>query len=134
MGKPNRTYFYNQPFGQREELPDEDLISGAVTSVNLLLEELISDEGIVVINKKGKTIIIYPGSQTYGVIFCSDELYYIKVLLKRFIERFEAIYRNILLDWDGNIDIFNPSSTLVKEIFHQQWEIKSIPRYSGSEF
>ncbi len=111
---------YNQIFKQQGDLIDEDLVSGAITSVNLLLEELISDAGVVVINKKGKTIIIYPGEKTYGVMFCSEELNYIKVLLKRFVERFEAVYNNILIDWDGDIDTFNPTNILVNEIFHQE--------------
>jgi hypothetical protein len=111
---------YNQPFGQEDELPDEDIVTGAVTSVNLLLEELVSDKGVVVINKKGKTIIIYPGNQTYGVMFCSEELNYIKVLLKRFVDKFEAVYTNILLNWDGNTDTFYPTNIIVSEIFHQE--------------
>lgn len=111
---------YNESFEVNTELMDDTLVAGAITSVEILLKELTSDEGIVVINKKGTSIVIYPGKRTYGVIFCSEELNYVKVLLKRFVEKFETLYSNFLINWDGNVDIFQPTKTIVAEIFHQQ--------------
>ena len=97
---------------------NENLITGAISSVNLLLEELTSDKGIVVINKKGKSICIYPGEFSFGVLFCSEELNYIRVLLKRFVDKFEAVFYNILKNWDGGVNIFESSRSIVHEIFH----------------
>jgi len=102
---------------KEKELIDENLIAGAITSVNLLLEELTSDTGVVVINKKGKSIVIYPGKYVYGVIFCSEELNYIRVLAKRFVDKFETVYSHILINWDGEITIFKPTTNIVREIF-----------------
>jgi len=111
---------FNESFEEEATLMDDALVAGAITSVNLLLQELTSDKGIVVINKKGTTIVIFPGKRTYGVIFCTEELNYIKVLLKKFVERFEALYDNVLINWDGNVDVFEPARTIVTEIFHQE--------------
>ncbi len=111
---------YNQQLDETVDIMDENLVAGAISSVNFLLEELTSDEGIVVINKKDKTIVISPGNNTFGIMFCSEELNYIKVLLKRFVEKFEAVYQNILADWDGEMGVFNPTKAIVKEIFHRE--------------
>ncbi len=50
---------FDKVFNEETEIMDDALVTGAITSVNLLLEEITSDKGIVVINKKGKTVIIF---------------------------------------------------------------------------
>ena len=96
---------YDEALNEGSELIDQNLVAGAISSINILLEEITSDKGIIVINKKCKSIIIYPGKKIYGIMFCTEELNYIKVLLKRFIGKFEAVYILIILirkDSTGN--------------------------------
>ncbi len=109
---------YDEALNNDSDLIDQNLVAGAISSINILLEELTSDKGVVVINKKGKSIILYPGKQVYGVMFCTEEMNYIKVLLKKFIDKFEAVYGKILEKWDGEVTIFQSTKTIVNEIFH----------------
>lgn len=111
---------FDKAFNEETEIMEDSLVTGAISSVNILLEELTSDKGIVVINKKGKTIIIFPGEFVHVILFCKEELNYVKVLLKNFVEKFEAVYHNVLIDWSGNVDIFESTKTIVAEIFHQE--------------
>ncbi len=104
-------------FDPETELADENLISGAIASVNLMLQELTKSEGISVLSKKDKTIIIYPSKFISGVVFSKRELINIKINIKRFVKKFEAIYQTILPDWDGDINIFKPTEHLAEEIF-----------------
>lgn len=113
---------FNQILDDHSEYADQNLVAGAISSINILLEELTAEKGIVVINKKGKSIIIFPGTTIYGVMFAREELNYIKVLLKRFVDKFEAVYRNILVEWDGEVSIFKPTGSIVNEIFHLKIE------------
>jgi len=108
---------YNKTFDETSEIMDENLISGAISSINLMLKELTADEGVSVIKKKGKAIIIFPSKFIAGVMFCKEDLNFIKLLLKDLIDKFELIYHHILLDWDGDVTIFKPTEKIVNEIF-----------------
>lgn len=108
---------YNHVFGENSDLMDENLIAGAISSINLILQELTDIKGISVLQKKGKGVIIVPSELSTGVIFCTEELSTIKLLLKRFVEKFETIFHNILFDWDGDLQRFKNTEKIVNEIF-----------------
>ncbi|HEY0087230.1 MAG TPA: hypothetical protein VGB37_00205, partial [Candidatus Lokiarchaeia archaeon] len=102
---------YNKIIKQRKDLIDENLISAAISSINFVLNELTGqkERGISVFKKKGENVIIYPGKYVSGVVYTTEELYYPKVILKEFVDKFEMIYENILINWDGEVSIFKPT-------------------------
>ena len=112
---------YYKLFSEKKELADEHLISAAIASINIMLQGLVETRGkrkeISVIKKKGENVIIYPGNIVSGVLYTSEELNFAKVVLKDFVEKFEALYRNILKDWSGDTNIFNPTEIIAKELF-----------------
>ena len=105
---------YNQ---EDSESMDKHLVSGAIASINILLQELTNREGISVIKKKGKTVIVYPSKYSTGVLFCTEDLNTPKVVLKNFVEKFETVYSQVLQNWDGDIDIFTPVEKMANEFF-----------------
>ncbi len=108
---------YHKIFADKSELIDENLIAGAISSINIMLKELTEDSGISVIKKKGKTVTISPSKYVYGVAFCKEDLNYIKVVLKNFVQKFEMVYGSVLKNWDGDVEIFKPAENIAKEIF-----------------
>ncbi len=97
----------------------EVLMSGAITSVNIMLEELIpaSDAKISIIEKRGKIVNIFSGKFLTGVFISNEKLNSIIFNLEQFINKVENLYQNILKDWDGNIDVFYPVENIVAELF-----------------
>lgn len=108
---------YNQSLQKNSKLMDENLVAGAISSVNSLLSQLTQKEGISVIQKEGKLIITYPSEYVYGVLFCSEELDNIKKNLKSFVEKFELVYQDFLGNWNGDISIFSPVEEIVDQMF-----------------
>jgi hypothetical protein len=108
-------------FSNKKELMNEQLISAAILSINAMLKEITktgeSIKGISVIKKKTENVIIYQGSFVSGVLYTSEELNFPKLLLKEFVEKFEKLYQNILLNWNGDTNIFNPTEKIIHEIF-----------------
>lgn len=102
---------------EREEAINENLITGAITTVNLMLEELTNKSGISVLKKKGKNIVIYEGEVVNGVLYTSEELNTSKIVLKEYVEKFELLYKNILEEWKGDPSIFKPVELLTNELF-----------------
>jgi hypothetical protein len=100
---------------------NEQLISAALSSINIVLKEMTKSEensgSISVIKKKGENVIIYQGKFISGVLYTTEELNFPKIVLKLFVEKFEMLYQNILLDWKGDLDIFKPTEKIVNEIF-----------------
>ncbi|NVM56422.1 MAG: hypothetical protein HWN66_22180 [Candidatus Helarchaeota archaeon] len=52
-----------------------------------------------------------------GVLISQEELNTINYYLKGFIQKFETVYRNILLNWDGDTGIFVPVEAIADEFF-----------------
>jgi len=100
-----------------EEIVDENLISGAISSVNVLLGEMTEGRGATILKREGKIITIFPGQNVFGVLFSSEDLNTPKTLLKKFISEFERIYHETLDKWEGDLDVFKPVETLTMTIF-----------------
>ncbi|TFG02473.1 MAG: hypothetical protein EU540_01490 [Promethearchaeota archaeon] len=114
---------YYNVFSERKDLMDENLISAAITSINIMLREL-SETGeernaISVLQKKGENVIIYQGQLVSGILYTSEELNFPKVLLKDYVDKFETLYHNILIKWDGVSDIFKPAEIMANDLFRK---------------
>lgn len=106
-------------FSKKTEILEIQFISGALASMNIMLNELIkskSDE-ISVIRKEGKIVILFSGNHITGVLICKEELKYFIHNLKKLILKVEKIYKNILVKWDGDLTIFHPIKNIIDEIF-----------------
>lgn len=112
---------YYKTFKEKKNLMDQNLISAAISGVDILLNELMdskeSDKKISVIKKKGKTVVICPGKFVHGVLYTSEDLNIVKVVLKEFVQKFETLYYNILLKWNGDTAIFIPVENIADELF-----------------
>jgi hypothetical protein len=106
-------------FSGKIDTIDEHLKAGAITSINIILQSLTPSQKTrtSIIEKKGKILTIYSGSFSSGVIISTEELRPITYHLKEFIQKFEAIYADMLLDWRGDTDIFVPVDAMVNQFF-----------------
>ena len=110
-------FIYKKLF--REDLSplNDTLVSGAISIIEMALEKITSKEEVSIIEKEGKTIIIQPGKYVFGVIICDEGLNSFQILLNDFIEKIEAIYSNVLPNWDGNTKVFSPIENIANEVF-----------------
>ncbi len=113
---------YYKYFKEEEEPISKNVISAVISSINVMLRGLTGrkyNEGFSVIKKKGENIIIYHGKFVRGILFTTEELNFVKVVLKDFVKKFEALYNNILKDWDGEMTVFKPIEIMVNNLFYK---------------
>ena len=98
---------------------DKFLISNAITSVKIILNELTSstDTGTSIIRKENKVVSIHSGSLLTGVIISKEKLANFEFYLRILIQHLERLYSNVLKNWDGDLEIFNPIDEIIDEIF-----------------
>ena len=108
---------YYKFFKEGTDFIEEQAISGAIKSINDILNEITDNEGISIIERKHKIFIIQPRNFMTGVLVCDEELDSFKILLNRFMERIEETYVKIFEDWNLEMKFFNPIGDLAKEIF-----------------
>jgi hypothetical protein len=108
---------YSKSYQGDEKNLDQYLKIAGLTGIEMVLENITYDKGISVIKKENFTVIIYPSTQIIGMIFCKQELNSLKELLKSFITRVETVYASILLDWKGDLKIFEPIDMICNNIF-----------------
>lgn len=108
---------YTKHFREKRKSFDEIVASGALSSVQIILESITDKKDISIIEKEGKTMIFQPGKYIIGVLVCEEDLESIRITLKNFVQRIEKIFFNILKTWDGNLNIFKPIEDIVNEVF-----------------
>ena len=114
----NGLYIFKYDFlEQPEEHLERNLAAGLLTSVKMVLQSFTKMSGITVLEKSGKTIIIFPGEYINGILICKDNLKSIRVLLEIFVKRLEKTFKNVFIRWKGDLTVFRPIENLVKEIF-----------------
>ncbi len=96
------------------------LISGAITSADLFIKEITNSkqQGLSSFKKGGNVIYIYTSDLIILVLICNKEIENVISYLKEFTDRIETIYLNVLLNFDGDLSIFNPVENIVKEVFN----------------
>ncbi len=115
--KSGTSIYYRSFKGEAHEI-DQQSSSDSINSINSMFQDLSNKESLSIIEKKGKIFMIQPGNFVYGVLICSEELISLKILLNRFIERIEDLYRGIFKNWEAGMKIFEPLDSITKEIFY----------------
>lgn len=113
-------HLYSKIFQENSKKVDENLITGLINSIHIMLDEVTNYEGISVIKKGENITIIYPKKYIIGVLFCSEDLNSLKYLLKNFVEKTEKLYESILSQWNGDLKIFKPVDAICNSIFEKK--------------
>ncbi|MFW9939106.1 MAG: hypothetical protein ACFFD5_15780 [Candidatus Thorarchaeota archaeon] len=112
---------YNKIFTKKKDLTFEQFISAAIHTINIILKELVaakeSNKNFSVIKKEGENIIIFQSTLVSGVLYTSEEVNFPKIVLKEFVDKFETIYYNFLIDWNGDMNIFEPTEIIINDLF-----------------
>ena len=96
INKDGACLFYKS-YIEKVEKYDENLISGAISLVNIMLKELMKPESreISVIKKKGKLTYLYPSELITGVIFSKKESKSIEFHIMELVIKVEQVFKNM---------------------------------------
>ena len=110
--------FYKS-YNEKLEEVNESLISGAITSINIMLKELMNpvSREVCVIRKRGTIIYMFHGNLITGVVFSRKEAKIIEFYMKQLVTKIEQVYQNVLQNWNGDLRIFEPIEDIFSEIF-----------------
>jgi len=110
---------YTKSYTEEIKSIDEHYISGAFTSVNIMLNELMNAKNnkISIIEKKNKVITIYSSEFIIGVLVSTEELEYFKHNLRKLVLKIEILYKNLLINWKGDRNEFSSLKEIINEIF-----------------
>jgi len=110
---------YSKSYIEEPKSIDDQFITGVLSSVNIMLNELMNtrDNKISIIEKKNKIVTIYSSDLIIGVLVSTKELEYFKHNLKRLVLKIEILYKNLLINWDGDRSKFSPLKDIINDIF-----------------
>ncbi|MHA1763503.1 MAG: hypothetical protein ACTSYC_07065 [Promethearchaeota archaeon] len=95
----------------------EYVFSGSLIMLKMMLEQATQVEGLSIIEKEGKIIIVQPSTHVYSILICDELLKHYQILLNKLTSRIEELFSPILEDWKGNLNAFSPMEHLIEEIF-----------------
>ena len=108
---------YKKQFKDQASLLDDNLITGALASIRLLIEEVSNEKGNLFLEKEGKIFLIKPGDNLIGVILSETKLDSLEILLNKLVQKAEIILHNVLKSWDGDLELAKTLEYITKEIF-----------------
>ena len=116
----NGICLYNHSFMENSESLDKQFVSGTIASMNIMLKELIEkpNNETLVLRKKGKIVNIFLGNIITGVLISKEELNFFNYNLKNLVLKVEEIYKGLLINWNGDLSVFNSIKNLINEIFY----------------
>ncbi|TFF88065.1 MAG: hypothetical protein EU549_03720 [Promethearchaeota archaeon] len=115
----NGICLYHKGFSQEfRDTIDPQIVSGAIKSINVILESITETKNndFSLIKKKEKILSIFSSNFITGILISNDELKLSKQYLQKLINKIENVYFNVLQDWDNDISIFDPVETIINNI------------------
>lgn len=107
---------------------DPNLVSMAISGVNTIMGEISgSSKPIKAIDQGDKQILFESGKHITALLLVDEYSIIVSKMLKRLVSEFETNYGSALENWNGNIDIFEPSKKIIDGIFTgMNWKKKEM--------
>lgn len=114
----NGICLYAFSFEKNIPLEDSVLAAGGFTGIQLLLSEIIgTDEPLHLIDYQNKKVILDQSSNVLFVLILKEESNYLQYKLRVFSQEFQSLFHETLQQWNGMIDVFKPTRSLIQRIF-----------------
>lgn len=104
----------------KESTGDKDLLAGGISGVLTILKEIVgSAEQLKGIDHEDKKLLFeYSYTQTFLVaLLANKDLTILRSKLKKLTAQIQAVFWEILMNWDGNLDILAPIKTMIRNHF-----------------
>ncbi len=97
---------------------DEELVGGGMVGITTMLKEISrSSEELKTIDHGDQKILLEHSEYFFIALLVKVEMHIFKEKLFQLRSTIEKYYNNILEDWDGSLDYFEPLGNIVKDIF-----------------
>lgn len=114
----NGVCLFAYSFEKNIPLDDSDLIAVGFSGIQMLLSEMVkTSESLHLIDYQNVKIMLEQGVDAMFVLIIKEESTFLDYKLKVFAEEFQTFFKEILQHWDGDIDVFKPTWTLIQRVF-----------------
>jgi len=103
-----------------DNVADSDLLAGGISGIITILKEIVgSNELLKVIDHEDKKLLFeYDNNQQFLVALLTNKnLNILRTKLKKLTNQIQSVFWEIIRKWDGNIEIFIPIKTMIRNIF-----------------
>ncbi len=106
-------------YGTRARELDESIVTSALTTANMLIQEMVAngEQGFSKVKKENKMIFIFSSTLVNAAAISNEDNPAIPPKLKQLVLQFEEIYGDIVVHWNGDGSVFRPVETIIEEIF-----------------
>ncbi|MFX0100540.1 MAG: hypothetical protein ACFFCS_13280 [Candidatus Hodarchaeota archaeon] len=106
---------------ENEQMVSDELKAGGFVGITTLLQEIAqSERPLNIIDHGDMKIMLEHGEDVLMVLYVKEEMQVYRELLVRLRERFEHLFQGVLAAWEGNLNIFDPVTALITEIFQPE--------------
>lgn len=126
--KSSGILLFNRFWKKDDAESNEMLIGSALTSVKTVINTITDEESIYKLELEDKSLLFHIDEEI-DIVACIIAEEYVPSLhdrLKTFSERFKKMFKPVLKDWNGNIDVFTPAESLCDDIFMREHKNQEI--------
>ena len=84
---------------------------------DIFLKNVLKDANLKVIERGTDVLLIEKGEYLTAIMVVEQDLRLLRYLLYKLVIQFEFFYSRLLMNWDGNTSLFNPTKHLISSIF-----------------
>ncbi|MHA1264762.1 MAG: hypothetical protein ACTSRS_05950 [Candidatus Helarchaeota archaeon] len=107
---------YNYAFSTTTK--ESNLITGGLFGVSSIIQEMTTSQtDLKIIKQEDASILLEHGTYAMVALISREDLQILRKKLQTLIRRFESLFKEQFIKWDGNITIFQPAKALVEEVF-----------------
>lgn len=100
------------------ERVDAQLFSGGVTGITAMLQEMIKSQNRVkVIDHEDKKLLFEYGKKFQVALVALKDLRILRTKLRTLTQEIESVFWETIANWDGNLDVFKPIRTMIRNYF-----------------
>jgi len=116
INSQNGITLYDYSFGPA--LEESDLIAGGLIGISSIIQEMTKSETkLKIIQQEQAIILLEHGVFVTIALISREDLQILRKKLNELIVKFELLFKAQLVNWTGNIEIFQPAKALVEETF-----------------
>nr|MDO8085766.1 hypothetical protein [Candidatus Sigynarchaeum springense] len=93
------------------------IVAGALELAKSLLTGMMQTEIVKVLDLQDKKVIFEQGDKVMVALITDQYFESLAILTHEFVVQFERFFASVLPSWQGDLDVFAPTRTLVTNIF-----------------
>ncbi|NVM02496.1 MAG: hypothetical protein HWN67_09190 [Candidatus Helarchaeota archaeon] len=109
---------YAYSFDVNQTITDSELLAAGLSSIRIFLSEVLkTKDDLQIIEYKNLNVILELKDNIVFILVIKEKSSFLQYKLEQFSKKFSEFFKDLLKNWNGDMELFYPTKTLIRNIF-----------------